>query len=1475
MQLSARQKLDELGFHPLLAEWFSEKFEAPTDIQCEGWRAIAANQDTLVAAPTGSGKTLAAFLWAMNQLIVDAENGVLEDRIYVVYVSPLKALGNDIEKNLAVPLAALRELAKARGIDLSGIRTAVRSGDTPQSARARMLKHPPQILITTPESLYILLTSEKPRRLLAGARTIILDEIHAIAQDKRGAHLALSLERLDRLATLPLQRIGLSATQKPIEEVACLLVGAGRTDGSGKAICKIVDAGHQRDMDLSVELPDFELGPIASHELQGAVYDAIAEHAANHRSVIVFVNARRHVERAAHALSDRLGKEKVAAHHGSLSRETRLAAEQGLKSGEVPVVVATASLELGIDVGHVDLVCHIGSARALATFLQRVGRSGHFLGATPKGIFFPLTRDDLMQAAATIRAVRGGALDRLEIPKAPLDVLAQQLVATVASEPEGSAVEELWTSVRRTWPYRDLPRKDYDEVLEMAAEGVSTQRGRRAAHLHFDRVGQRLTPRRGARLAAITSGGAIPDTADFDVILDPEGTFLGKVNEDFAIESMAGDIFQLGNHSWRIRRVEAGRIRVSDAGELPPSIPFWLGEAPGRTLEMSEAVCDLRREIAERRHDIPAALRWLVEACSVSEEAAIQMVTYIDETMTVLGAVPTMQTVIAERFFDEAGGMQLVLHTPWGARINRAMGLSIRKRFCVSFDFELQAAATDDGVVLSLGEQHSFPLDSVFSFVRAGAFVEDLTQALLDSPMFTNRWRWNATRALTLLRFRGGKKVPLQIQRMQAEDLLGAVFPEQLGCQDNRMGNIEPPDHPLVRETLDNCLHEAMDARGLERMLQKIEEGGIRTVAVETPAPSPMSHEILGANPWAFLDDAPLEERRARAVSLRRTDPDLASGIGALDETAVSQVRQQAWPEARNADEVHDALLTLCLLPASLSAPWQRELEELAYGSATPRVARLVRPVSKVSIDPVNQNSEPNSEGGAAQEGPWVSAERAGLVSLLYPDATFEPAFTVIPDSPRGQGCLDADSAALEVVRGWMDSLGPVTASALSQTLSWPVSRVSIALARLESQGTVLQGTFTSAANDGEPEWCERGLLARIHRLTLGRLRKEIEPVSGADFMRFLLRWQHVAEGSRLHGREGVRAIIAQLQGLELPGPAWEQSVLPSRVAGYDPAHLEELCLAGEVAWGRLAINLGDPEQDAAAKTRRRRAPTRSAPLALFLREDAAQLLQPSPCDPGNTENLSPVAVDVLAALEQRGASFLVDLARNSRRLPTEIEEGLWELVAAGLVTGDGVAGLRTLLLPESKRKNMRSRPSPALRAIGGGRTKRRAIPTGRWSLLRSEFPTDAIETSETDSDESIAHRLLLRWGVVMREFCVREKHLPPWRRLLWALRRLEARGEVRGGRFVAGFVGEQFALAEAVAALRSVRRDKPKGEIVMMAAADPLNLVGILTPDDPRLSPFSNQVIAWRDGVAIEIGELGTVRSLLARALPGEGSTA
>ncbi|MBI1818563.1 MAG: DEAD/DEAH box helicase [Deltaproteobacteria bacterium] len=1492
-------------FHPLVARWFTDKFGEPTAAQAAGWQQIAAGRDTLIAAPTGSGKTLAAFLWALNRLVADGAQPAapLQDHTRVVYISPLKALGNDIQKNLQQPLAEIQQLAASSGVTLPDVRVLVRSGDTPAHERQAMIRKPPQILITTPESLYILLTADRSRKMLAQAETVIVDEIHAVAGDKRGAHLALSLERLDALVGRRLQRIGLSATQKPIADIARLLVGSERLILNDLPDCAIVDVGHSRALDLRAEVTEHELGPMVTHELYADIFDRIAAHTTTHRTTIVFVNTRRLVERVSHQLAERLGTDKVAAHHGSLSRRTRLAAEEGLKSGAIPVVVATASLELGIDVGHVDLVCHLGAPRALATLLQRVGRSGHWLGAIPKGILFPLTRDDLVQCAAAIRAVRAGDLDRLFLPENPLDILAQQIVATVATATtDGLSEAELWQLVHRAYPFRNLERSDFEAVVEMLSEGVATSRGRRSAHLHRDRVNHRLRPRRGARLAAITSGGAIPDTADYDVIEEPSSTFVGKVNEDFAIESMAGDIFLLGNRSWRIRRVEAGRLRVEDAQGAPPTIPFWMGEAPSRTAELSAAVADLRRQVATRLPDAASATEWTVAACGVDRPGAEQIVAYIAETQAALGTVPTRDTVIAERFFDESGGMQLVVHAPFGGRINRAWGLALRKRFCRTFDFELQAAATDDGIVLSLGEQHSFPLENVFEMVRPAMVEEDLTQAALAAPMFGTRWRWNTTRALALLRHTGGRRVPMPIQRMRAEDLLAAVFPAQLACGDNHPGGpIELPDHPLVNETIDNCLREAMDVDGLRTLLDAIIAGDIRTVSIDTAAPSPMSHEILNANPYAFLDDAPLEERRARAVSLRRVDPDLANGIGALDPAAIDEVRAQAWPDVRDADELHDLLLSVVLLPTSKdkvdfrlgnrSLPLKKGGQE-GFVEESVKQIPLDPPFSKGegSADPSSINSSTVSTGErGADAARWaafvdeliaerratcarwgeyralVAAERVALVTAAVPDVQFDPHLAAFADTPH----CEPEDALRAIVHGWMECLGPTTGAALAALLGLPESKIDAALLRLESEGVVLRGRFTVTPSKPSEEWCERRLLARIHRLTINRLRREIEAVSAADFIRFLMRWQHVHAGTQLHGRDGVAQIIGQLQGLELPAPAWERDVLTARVDLYNPADLEQLCLAGEVAWGRLrlapvgnGVDTDDPADHltgvvAPVRGRRRAAPTRAAPLALVLREALPALLEPAASDVDLFRELSSAARDVIAHLERYGAAFLADIARATGLLPTQTEDALWELVARGLVTGDGIAGLRTLLLPDVKRRQ----PQRRLRALRGG-SARRLMPVGRWALLR---PPGLPSSADDVSHDLIARQLLRRYGVVFRELLAREVRAPAWRVLLGLYRRMEARGEIRGGRFVGGFIGEQFALAEAVDTLRAVRRTAAGGETALIAASDPLNLVGILTPGT-RVSPFSSQMILYRDGVPADVGERGAVLSRMQR---------
>ena len=1351
-------------FDPLVRDWFAQRFAQITEPQILGWPEIRAGHDVLISAPTGSGKTLAAFLLCLDRLVRAARLGPLPNQTEVVYVSPLKALSNDIRINLEIPLSEIAAAAAAQGIPLAPIRTAVRTGDTPAWERQQMTKDRPHVLVTTPESLFILLTAEHPRDMLRTTRTVVVDEIHAVADDKRGSHLALTLARLDALVAAAggpkPQRIGLSATVKPIEEVARFLSETAR----------IVNVGHRRDMELAVEVPGDELGPVASNEMWAEIYDRVADLIRAHRTTLVFVNTRRLSERVAHQLQERLGDQAVLPHHGSLSRRLRLEAEARLKSGALRAVVATASLELGIDIGTVDLVCQIGSPRSIAVALQRIGRSGHWVGARPQGRLFATTRDELIECAAVVRAIRSGALDRTEIPATPLDILAQQIVAACACEEWTE--DGLFALARSTYSYRTLDRRDFDDIVAMLSDGIVTARGRAGAYLHRDQVNHRLRGRRGARLAAITSGGAIPDNANYLVVAEPEGATVGTVDEDFAVESMAGDVFLLGTTSWRIRRVEKGRVRVEDAHGAAPSIPFWNGEAPGRTAELSA-------EVSRLRADILAApqIDWLLNEAGLDRLGAEQAIAYVQSGTRALGVLPASTHVVAERFFDEGGGMQFVLHAPFGARINRAWGLALRKRFCRTFNFELQAAATDNGIVLSLGEQHSFPLEIVFEFLRPETVEDVLTQALLAAPMFGARWRWNASRALAILRFAHGARVPAPIQRMRADDLLAATFPDQAACAENLTGPPRIPDHPLVRETIRNCLHEAMDLDGLVAVLEGIRSGAIRTAAIDTPEATPFSHEILNANPYAFLDDAPLEERRARAVQLRRTvRTDFVEGAGALDPDAIAQVAAEAWPLVRDPDELHEALLTLVTVPPAPG--WE------------PFFAPLVAAGRAATLSTF-----------------WVPAERTGLAQAVHPDATLTPPIhfeAAVP--PTEEAC------AAEILRGWFESGGPYRASELAARLAMPRALVESALAQLEAEGQILRGRFNPAAYaaDAETEWCHRRLLARIHRLTIGRLRREIEPVTTADFMRFLDRWQHVAPGAQLHGADGVLQIIRQFQGFEISAAAWEAEVLPSRVAQYSPEYLDQLCLSGEVMWGRLSPHPAF-DNDADGRTHRVR-PTRVAPLTLFLREDAAWLL--SGPQPASDASLSHPAREVLAALQQQGASFFPELARTTGRLASEVEDALWELVAAGLVTADGFENLRALLDPKRRRGE------------GRGRTARPRHAAGRWALLRH-----AAAPQTEISPASFARQLLRRWGVVFRDLAYKETLTPPWRDLLVELRRMEARGEIRGGRFADAFLGEQFALPEALDLLRAVRRAGESGDVPKASAADPLHLAGILLP--------------------------------------------
>jgi ATP-dependent Lhr-like helicase len=1348
-------------FHPVIAQWFERKFGTPTEPQERGWPAIQSGAHTLIAAPTGSGKTLAAFLAELDALYREGLAGTLANETRVLYVSPLKALSNDIHKNLEEPLAEIRDaLREAEGRDIE-VRAEVRTGDTPAAKRRAIAKTPPHILVTTPESFYLMLTSVSGRKTLSTVRTLIVDEIHAVVANRRGSHLALSMERLAALVHGPLQRIGLSATQKPIEDVAKFLTAG--------APCQIIDAGHRRAMDLALELPGSPLEAVMSNEVWAEVYQRLVNLIEAHRTTLVFVNTRRLAERIAHQLADRLGNDKVTSHHGSLSAKLRLDAEHRLKRGELKALVATSSLELGIDIGPVDLVCQIGSTRSIATFLQRAGRADHQRHGVPKGRLFPLTRDELVECTALLHCVCRGELDCLHIPEKPLDVLAQQIVAAAACEdwPE----QKLFELMRRAYPYRHLSRQEFDDVVRMLAQGFSTKRGRRAALVHHDGINHRLRGRRGARIVALTSGGAIPDNSDYRVVVEPSETFIGTVNEDFAVESMAGDIFQLGNASWKILGIHAGKVRVEDAHGQPPGIPFWLGEGPSRTAELSRAVSELREEKLWERHSCRDRSG---QECPSHER---QLAEYLDATRRALGVIPSQHRIVMERFFDESGGMQLVIHSPFGARVNRAWGLALRKRFCRSFNFELQAAATDDAIVLSLGTQHSFPLDEVFRYLNSKTVRELLVQALLDAPMFPIRWRWNATRALALPRQRGGRKMPAPLQRMESENLLAAVFPDQLACLENIAGDREIPDHPLVKQTIDDCLTEAMDIDGLESLLRRIEAGEIECIARDLPEPSPMAHEILNAKPYAFLDDAPLEERRTQAVYTRRTG---GTELGVLDAAAIEKVCAEAWPQPVNADELHDALMLA-------GAMTNEEVD--------PVMLQLLIAENRV----VNLN------------GFWVAAERAGIF-----------------DEPR------------ELVRGRLEVAGPITAHALAAFFRLPQTMIETALLALEAEGFALRGKFHPCVK--ELEWCDRRLLARIHRLTLNRLRAEIQPVTIADFQRFLLAWQRADGEHRASGPEGTAAVLELLDGYEAPAAAWEPAVLALRVKEYTPQWLDRLCFTGRIGWGRLS-----PPQ---SQKSRSFAPLRSSPIALFERENLRHWLALS--EPTSPE-FSPDTALVLQTLIQAGALFFGEIVQRARLLPSRVEQALGELAAQGFVTADSFEGLRALLLPAEKRVPF---------ADLGRRRHHKPVSSvefaGRWSVLRKASPTHERD----ESMEAFARVLLRRYGVFFRRLLERESLRAPWFELSRIYRRLEARGEIRGGHFVSGVSGEQFAVPEAIGLLRALRKEPARGEMVLLSAADPLNLIGLVTPG-PRITALAGNRILLRDGVPIAARKAGKTIAL------------
>jgi ATP-dependent Lhr-like helicase len=1675
-------------FHPASRAWFEERFGQATKAQADAWPQIRAGRHTLIAAPTGSGKTLAAFYAAIDMLLQRGLNGELSEGVQILYVSPLKALSNDIQKNLEQPLNGIAEQLHLQGFAPVDIRIAVRTGDTPPSERARMAKKPPHILVTTPESFYLLLTSASGRAMLSTVRSLVVDEIHALLGDKRGSHLALSMERLQHLissqssghakgqGSRTLQRIGLSATQKPIDLVANYLVGnstgqsecdsgplvevkiEGEIEGEGagsrwpKADCAIVDSGFRRELDIRIEVPKSPLSALMSNDVWDELYGRLVELIESHDTTLVFVNTRRLSERLALALAERLGDDVVCSHHGSMSKDHRHNAEQRLKAGSLKVLVATASMELGIDVGSVDLVVQFSSPKSIATFLQRVGRSGHSINGTPKGILFPLTRDDLIEASALVHSIRRGQLDAIVMPEKPLDILAQQIVAEVSAqvhdrgrdgnvsvtepgqkatrrdkskklsapdtpeddlwvqsaddfgdapankqpankqpskeifqplatalaamrtsgsaklsssakpaptpaspevrkaalaaaraglrgaEPEPASVksdvyqkeageteeaeeaektesfepmtpldswciDELYALVIKAFPFRELTKEEFEETLRMVADGYTSRRGRRGAHLHYDAINRRLRPRRGANLIALTNGGAIPDMFDYQVVLDPEDTVVGSLNEDFALDSMAGDVFTLGTHAWQILRVDGLKVRVRDAQGMNPTVPFWFGEGPGRTVELSQSVSHFRQKIGDLILDesADAAMQWCISAVGLPHSAASQVVEYLHAGMAALGAMPTRDTIIMERFFDEVGDMHVVIHSPFGSRINRGWGLALRKRFCKSFNFELQAAANEDSIVISLGSVHSFPLDEVFRYLQTTTVRDVLVQALLDSPMFEVRWRWNATRSLAIQRNRSGKRVPPQFQRMDAEDLIAHVFPDQIACAENLTGRRDVPTHPLVDQTIHDCLTEAMDIDALIELVGKIEREELTLIAKDLREPSPFAQEIINARPYAFLDDAPAEERRTNAIRNRSwADPAEARDYSLLDASAIARVREEAWPLVHNAEELHDALQTLGYITATEfadngSEKWRERL--VLEG----RLHQLVQHPQELLF--------------ATEDLPKFRA--------LFPEccAQFDT-----PSFLEGV-CYEPEEALRDLVRSRLEGLGPVTAQRLADEVALPCVKIDAALLALEVEGFVFQGKFTprsEQAGDGPVEWCERRLLQRIHRYTIDSHRKAIKPVSLQVYTQFLFD-EHGLQPVRdddetpsssaepsLDGQTQLQRSLAMLDGISAPAASWEADLYPTRVSDYDPNWLDVLCISGRVTWGRYV----QPSASQRALHKGSSGPVKTTPIAIMSRANldiwqAMARAQLKEADEGlgktrvgqdapSGKTFSSTAQRIEADLLTNGASFFDQIQSRSGLLKAQLEEGLAELVGAGRLSSDSFTGLRALLTPAAKKQGAHRRR---------GRSAMFGVEeAGRWSLLETFAPrpadtatTDEPATARTETDAENTRRssatpaiirqprasrpnsvrsgwdvldddqlerlisiYLNRWGVLFRSIIERELLAPPWRVLLRALRRMELRGTVRGGRFIAGVGGEQFAFQEAVDGLRSMAKEvaAAKPRYHSLAASDPLNLLNLILPRR-KLAKLLNNRVLFEDGIPIAVVESGEVKFL------------